>query len=103
MSVKYLFVSGSYDNYFRCMIFGKSENIERIKEEFKMRDKLFIELRDYWINGRGKVSDLEDMNSYVLWRDTSDTYMNMIPKIAYKYDCTYVKIHDKFHFRGMDV
>jgi hypothetical protein len=43
------------------------------------------------------------MKSYCLWREASDVYMNIIPKIAYAHDCTYVKIRDEFHFEGMDV
>lgn len=107
MSVKYLFISsGSCDSYYiHSMIVGKSENIEKIKEEFKLKDKLFVELRDGWLNDRrnNKISDEEDMKAYCLWRSATDSYMNIIPKIAYKYDCTYVKIHDEFHFEGMDV
>jgi len=105
MSVKYLFISsGSYDSYYiHSMIVGKSENIEKIKEEFKLKDDLCVKLRDEWKNNHHNVSDEQDLKSYCLWRDVSDAYMNIIPKVAYKYDCTYVKIQDEFHFEGMDV
>ena len=67
-------------------------------------DKLFVELKEDWIKSyTNKVLDEEDMKSYCLWKDAGDAYINIIPKIAYAHDCTYVEMLDEFHFAGIDV
>lgn len=104
MVIKYLFVSsGSHDGYYiHCMIVGKKKNIEKIIEEFKIKDKLFIELKKKWMDNHSEVSKEKDLESYVLWKAACEAYEKIIPKIAYSYDCTCVKI-DEFNFGGMDV
>lgn len=107
MKIKYLFISeGSYDGYWVTgMIFGKEENIEKVKCDLKLIDDKLLVLKNDWKNSYKSIKrdEKHEMITYANWREMCDKVTKEIPLTAYKYDCTYVKMIDNFHFDGGDV
>ena len=107
MKIKYLFLSeGSYDGYSTWgMIFGREDNIEKVKCDLKLVDEVLVVLENEWENSYKSINrdEKHEMETYANWKEMCDKVAKEIPLIAYKYNCTYVKIKNVFHFEGMDV
>jgi len=105
MKVKYLFISsGSYDGYYmHGVVFGLEKNIDLIKKEFDKMDEILIELEAIWQahhKGIPEYNEKTDIMNYMNWRNKGEEFSKELPKIAYKYDCTYIKAKDEYNFKG---
>jgi hypothetical protein len=103
--MKYLFISsGEYDgSYTVGMVFGSDKNIELIREEFIKMDEILMDLETIWEKyhiGIPEYDEKIDIKNHANWRNKGEEFLKMLPKIAYKYDCTYVKVKDEFNFKG---